>query len=432
MSRDPAHLVNATILFADLIDSVAISAVMDFWAYDELITQYQEYSQKAADELKSDLVSECVVAGDQLALFLYDRNQVERNREIATLPEGDPARLKLEDTNRTSADEALYSALRAAIVLKNTWLSAPKNFERVSSRHLPFDLGIGIHNGICVLRERAGGGARIEGFAINFAKRIEGFARMARVTRVMLSRGATQRLRFAKRHHAVMRQRLGFISHSPDEGQLKGLHHGLELFELKFFHRLAILPPEEQASVFETLLRMDPINVWAYHMAVEHLIYRKKDYDKAKELALMAMQARPDSEKIYYDLATIAKCQNEPLQAKFYIEQALHINPKWDMLYCFLADLEGEIGGRDSQKVLEYLLRAYALCPDSPQNCWDLGETYYDMGKMDEACKFIRKAVEGYPPYANDKSPKNQQRLDLLKALGVMDCEPPPPQQARK
>jgi len=32
--------------------------------------------------------------------------------------------------------------------------------------------------------------------AINFAKRIEGFARMARTTRVMLSRGATQRLRF--------------------------------------------------------------------------------------------------------------------------------------------------------------------------------------------------------------------------------------------
>ncbi len=417
MSRDPATLVNATILFADLMDSVAISAVLDFWGYDELITQFQKYSQDAADKVGSGLVAECVVAGDQLALFLYDRAQVERNHKILSLPEEDPERLKLEEENHRSSDEALFCALRAAIMLKNAWLSAPTNFERVSSRHLPFDLGIGIHNGICVLRERAGGGARIEGFAINFAKRIEGFSRMARVTRVMLSRGAAQRLRFVRRRFVVMRQRLGFIAHNPEEGALKGLQHGLELFELKFFHRLNVLPSEEQVPVFEQLLRMDPINVWAYHMAVEHYAYRVKEgkgLDKAKELAILAMLARPDSEKIYYDLATIAKRQNELLQARFYIEQALAVNPKWDALYGFMAELEEDLGSRERDKVLEYLLRAYALCPDSPQNCYDLGEAYYKMGRKEEACKFITKAVEGHPGYLQDED-----KLKLAQDLGI-------------
>jgi tetratricopeptide (TPR) repeat protein len=414
MSRDPATLVNATILFADLIDSVAISAVLDFWGYDELITQFQKYSQDAADKVGSGLVAECVVAGDQLALFLYDRAQVERNHRIMSLPEEDPERLKLEEENHRSSDEALFCALRAAIMLKNAWLSAPTNFERVSSRHLPFDLGIGIHNGICVLRERAGGGARIEGFAINFAKRIEGFARMARVTRVMLSRGATQRLRFVRRKKVVMRQRLGFISHSPEEGALKGLQHGLELFELKFFHRLSIYPSEEQIPVFEKLLRLEPTSVWAYHMAVEHFAYKKNELERAKELAVLAMLARPDSEKIYYDLATIAKKQNELEQARFYIQQALAVNPKWDLPYGFLAELEEDLGSRERDKVLEYLLRAYALVPDSPQNCYDLGEAYYKMGKKDEACKFIHKAVLACPEYLKD-----DEKLKVAEDLGI-------------
>jgi len=396
MSQDPAQLVNVTILFADLLDSVRISSVLDFWAYDDLITEYQYYLNSAADEIGSELVAERYVKGDELALFLYDRNQVERNRAILSLPEDDPKRKKLEAENLECENEALFAALRAGIMLKNTWLSAPVNFERVTSRQLPFDLGIGIHSGLCILSERGDGSTRIEGYTINFAKRIEGYSRMGRVTRLMLSRTATQRLRFVRRRHVVLRQRLGFISHKPRGDDLKGLQSGLELFELKFFHRLQILPPEDKAAVFEQLLRNNPVNIWAYHMSVENYIRQEAGWDKARELALLAYANLPDNEKICYDLSTIAKFKGELEQARYYAERAVELNREWDLPLGLLSEIE-RMGNADPQKILAYEKRAYALCPDSPQRCWALGEAYLLAGDREAAKEYIGQAYAIHP-----------------------------------
>jgi class 3 adenylate cyclase len=414
MSQDPAQLVNVTVLFADLLDSVRISSVLDFWDYDDLITEYQQYLNSAADEIGSELVAERYVKGDELALFLYDRNQVERNRAILSLPEGDPERKKLEAENAKCDEEALFAALRAGIMLKNTWLSAPINFDRVTSRQLPFDLGIGIHSGLCVLRERSDGSTRIEGYAINFAKRIEGYSRMGRVTRLMLSRGATQRLRFVRRQHVVLRQRLQFASHKPRGDDLKGLQLGLELFELKFFHRLKIYPPEEKVPVFEQLLRNDPVNIWAYHMAVEHHIRHEiESLDKARELALLAYANLPESEKICYDLSTIARMKGELEQARFFAHRAAELNPGWDLPLGLLSELE-YTGERDVKKMLAYQKRAYALCPDSPQRCWDLGETYAIAGDKKAAGEYIGQAAASYPGFL-----ENEKNRALAEELGV-------------
>jgi len=413
----PAKLVEVTILFADLINSVGISAVLDFWAYDELLEEYQKHLSLAVDEASrpGDVpVAETYIAGDQLAVFFYDKEQVERNERILALPEGSDERVKLEQDTRLTCDHALFGALRTAIILKNSWLSTPLNMERVKARHLPFDIGIGIHRGICVLRERGDGTTRIEGFAINFAKRIESYARIGRVTQVMLSRGAVERLRFIRRAHVVMRQRLGFTSHQPSEGELKGLQVGLELFELKFFHRLMILPREEEIPIFEQLLRLDPKNVWAYQMAAEHYAYRLGELDKARELALIAKEARPDSEKVYYDLASIAMKKGELALASFFAERALRINPNWDLAYGLLSDVEREKG--NPEKALEYQLEAFALCPDSPQNCWDLGLAYLEVKEMDKARKYLREAIRLYPQYLD-----NEDRLRIAKEAGAAE-----------
>lgn len=417
MSQDPAQLVNVTILFADLLDSVRISSVLDFWAYDDLINEYQLYLNTAADEIGSELVAERYVKGDELVLFLYDRNQVERNRAILSLPEDDPKRKELEAENAKCDNEALFSALRAGIMLKNAWLSSPVNFHRVTSRQLPFDLGIGIHSGLCVLRERGDGTTRIEGYAINFAKRIESYSRMGGVTRLMLSRTATQHLRFVRRRNAVLRQRLGFISHKPRGDDLKGLQTGLEFFELKFFHMLRILPPEDKVTVFEQLLRNDPVNIWAYHMSVEHLAYREKSLDKARELALLAYANLPDNEKICYDLGTIAKYKGEMEQARFFAHRAVELNREWDLPLGLLCDLE-YMGDADPQKMLAYQRRAYALCPDSPQRCWDLGEVYLLVGERAAAKEYIGQAVSLHPDYLKD-----EEKLALAEELGVMSKE---------
>ncbi len=411
------HLVEVTILFADLINSVGISAVLDFWAYDELIEEYQKHLLMAVEEVSrpGDVpVAEKYIAGDQLAVFFYDPKQSETNERIARLPPESEERAKLEEESRATCDRALFGAVRTAILLKNSWLSTPLNVERVKARHLPFDVGIGIHRGICVLRERWDGGKRIEGFAINFAKRIEGYARIGRVTQVMLSRGAVERLRFVRRKHVVMRQRLGFISHEPGEGELKGLQAGLQLYELKFFHRLMILPEKEQIPVFEQLLRTDPRNVWAYQMAAEHYAYRLGELDRARELALIAKEARPDSEKVHYDLAYIAMKQNEFETASFFAERALELNPNWDLAYGLLAAIENSKG--NPERALSYQRKAYALCPDSPQNCWDLGVTYYEAKDLDKARKYFKEAIKRYPGYL-----ESDDNMNLAKQVGAVE-----------
>jgi len=410
---DHTKLVDVTILFADLMNSVAISAVLDFWAYDKLIAEYQKHLLEAVAQAGDLPIAEKYVAGDQLALFFYDPEQVERNEEIQQLPEKSPEREEILARSRASADNALFGALRTAILLKNSWLTSPLNMERVSAKHLPFDVGIGIHRGVCVLRERGDGVKRIEGYAINFAKRIEGYSRTGRVTQVMLSRTATQHLRFVRRKYVVMRQRLGFIPYVPEYGELKGLQAGLQLFELKFFHRLGILPPPDRIGVFERLLRMDPKNVWAYQMAVEHYAYRAGELDTAKELALMAREARPDSEKVHYDLATIARDKGEFREALFFAERARAINPDWDLVYGLLADVE-KSGGGSAQKALEFQRQAHALCPDSAQRCWDLGEAYLEAGDREAAARYIGRAIELFPDYL-----EQTEKHEMAHELGV-------------
>lgn len=412
-----SDLVEATILFADLINSVGISAVLDFWSYDELIEEYQKHLSLAVKEASrpGDVpVAEEYIAGDQLAVFFYDPEQVEKNERMLALPEGSEEKAKLQAECKAVCDSALFGALRTAIMLKNSWLSTPLNVERVKARHLPFDVGVGIHRGMCVLRERADGTKKIEGFAINFAKRIEGYARIGRVTQVMLSRGAVERLRFVRRKQVVMRQRLGFISHEPAEGELKGLQAGLQLFELKFFHRLMILPEPERIPVFEELLRMDPKNVWAYQMAAEHYAYRLHEYDKARELALIAKEARPDSEKVYYDLAHIAMQKGELDLAAFFAERAHKLNSNWDIPYGLLSEIETEKG--NPHKALEYQRIAYGLVPDSPQNCWDLGITYLHVNDSNNARKYLTEAIKLFPAYLED-----EQKLKIAKEVGAAE-----------
>jgi hypothetical protein len=231
----------------------------------------------------------------------------------------------------------------------------------------------------------------------------------------MLSRGAAQRLRFVRRQNVVVRQRLGFVSHKPRGEDLKGLQVGLELFELKFFHRLKILPPEEKVPVFEQLLRNDPVNIWAYHMAVEDYIRRAESLNKARELALLAYANLPDSEKICYDLGTIARFKGELEQARFFANRAAELNPGWDLPLGLLCELES-VGERDVKKMLAYQKRAYALCPDSPQCCWDLGEIYAMAGEKKAAKEYISQAVAAYPGFLD-----NERNRALADELGVED-----------
>jgi len=105
-------------------------------------------------------------------------------------------------------------------------------------------------------------------------------------------------------------------------------------------------------------------------------------------------------------------------QARFFAERATQLNPGWDLpfgLLSWIALLEG-----DEEGGVSCLKHAYALCPDSPQNCWDLGEAYAKVGSMKEAKDYISQAIDLCPELVD-----KDDNLDLAQKLEVVTDKPP-------
>ena len=97
-----------------------------------------------------------------------------------------------------------------AVAVKNAWISHPRNLARLEGDQPVLDLSIGINSGNVVIERRGDGQARIEGFAINLAKRVQGYARYGRYCKVMLSKNAYDIYRGIIVQHVMLKQRAFF------------------------------------------------------------------------------------------------------------------------------------------------------------------------------------------------------------------------------
>lgn len=126
-------------------------------------------------------------------------------------------------------------AINIALALKRKWISSRSNVIRIKNDHLlPIDIGIGIHLGQAWFEEKEELknddcnplGLKAEGYAINLAKRIEGYSRNGRYTNIFISDAA---------HHA-WRNLPDETTYLFDEQQTfspKGIAHKIGLFEVK-------------------------------------------------------------------------------------------------------------------------------------------------------------------------------------------------------
>jgi hypothetical protein len=272
---------------------------------------------------------------------------------------------ELEDQIARHRDRALYGALRCAVAVKNAWIAHPRNVLRVETDQPVLDVGIGINTGNVVLQRRGQGNLRIEGFAINFAKRVEGFSRHGRFCRIMLSRTAFETFRGIVVESTMLKQRAFFQSYTPSEGTLKGLAPGTEVFELKFFHRLAgfAIPPE-QIRLHRQIFENDPTNIWAYANLINFHLFGRGEFEIAQEIAHKALYSNPGNEKIYYDLAVIKQQRGELDLAREYALQCLRLNDQMDIAWQLLAEID-LARGASAVEIVSYINRALALSPQS-------------------------------------------------------------------
>jgi len=209
MTEESESEIRATVLFADIINSTGISGVQDPATYNRMLTEYQalmfdvitdhirEYRYAPRETLSGRGVDlrvgtdyEWDISGDEARIFFYSDN-----------PEFD-----------------VRSALQLAVKMKLAWLTSDFNHTAFEDKGLVFDIGIGVHTGKVIqeskdwrLRSRDAV-PRIDGFAVNIGKKVEGFSRSGQLFKLFTTgpvRSSLERSRtFAIRFSADRQQKL--------------------------------------------------------------------------------------------------------------------------------------------------------------------------------------------------------------------------------
>jgi class 3 adenylate cyclase len=415
-SQEPL-LLEATILFVDLMGSVAISNHLTVWEYNTLINEYQNELRKVIDQIRQSYpVGEYYIGGDQLAVFFYDPADIAVYLQIDRLRSSgaDEAEIApLVEKMEFAQKRALYGALRCAIAIKNSWIGHTRNIVRVNSQQPMLDVGIGINTGQVVYQRRGDGLDRIEGYTINFAKRVEGYARHGRFCKIMFSKRSYELFRQTVVRHVMMKQRAAFEAYEPQPGMLKGLAPGTKVYELKFFHRLAgIGIPEQQVDLFNQIFLHDPTNLWAYVNLVNYYLHVSNDTNSALEVSRRALYSNPQNEKIYYDLALTTYMRGDYETSREYCARCIRLNDEMDMAYDLMGDIMRQLGDSPEQ-VLSWRRQALSLAPESAGYTMEVALALALLGQYEQAGRYYSRAVRLFPQLA-EAFPDECERLEAL------------------
>lgn len=322
--------MNTVILFVDLVNSVAISNQIGYLEYDELINEFQACMYNTTNTFikVGSPGSEIRVAGDQLAVFYY--NPEEHSPKVHLGKDFSNAEESFFDLQ-----ERVFTILKLAIKLKLNWQTSPINLERLKFQRKPYEIGIGIHIGPCVYSKRCYAKKKIEGWAINFAKRIESYSRYGHYSRIITSKSMYEIINQAVRGNVLLAQRIFWHKHVPLESGnlLKGLDENFTLYELKYYHRIGGISElsDTEVDTFEDVFHTDPSNLWVCNLLNVYYGYRKKNWQKVYELANTALMCHGPDEKLYIDIGRACTSLEKFELAEQFYRKALAINPYLDL-----------------------------------------------------------------------------------------------------
>lgn len=296
-SGAPPDRQHAVILFVDLVGSVNLSDVLGPEKYDVVIKAFQglvsDIGERVAKEFESQIPSrvDIDVRGDQLIF-------------IAT------------DPSEASTKQFAKRILEMAIALKLRWLCTPPNPDRIDDGLAPIGLGMGLHFGPVLVgllprfsRNKWGKVERQdldspEGFAINFAKRVESASRLGHSSGIILSQSMLALCRRAK---------LSIEVGNPMSIDVKGVEMREAMYELKWqafyvpdFNRLATRLPGAQQDIsllcrmIKLAFRSDPPRLrFILESLLTYLLQRDEPELRTlgMETALDASKSEPDIQK---------------------------------------------------------------------------------------------------------------------------------------
>ena len=331
---------NATILFADLMNSTELAKNLTLLEYDDMLGNFQDtmfevvshhldyfgYEGEGVD-------SEWSISGDELRVFLYSENM----------------------------DYDIRNALLIATKIKLAWLSSGFNQRVLSEERLVSRIGVGVNCGKVIKdvrpwRVKIGkAGPNIEGYAINLTKRIESASREGNVYQIMV--GAS----LYKRCQQINTINVAF-SH-PRSLVFKGLGQKIPVYEVVSFINFEILPSmpdslqEGLPEKMEITVRDAMPEPWIFIVLLRSYISMlasnnsNADLDiKAVELAQQALDVVEYKPVIYNILGwlyTNGKNVRNLEMAFHYFDQCLGLEPKNEAALLHRARILEDMGQTD-------------------------------------------------------------------------------------
>lgn len=250
------------IMFVDIMGASEVSNHQSPKAYTVFVNRFQK--------LFMDVCSKYVKAW-------YPEQ--EDQDQIQFSARGDEGLLMIyrEDTRKDPTID-IDVTVNIALELKRRWLCSNINSVRINSGLLPVDLAIGIHVGRTYIDEQEKktvafgnpGGLKLEGYAINLAKRVESHSRQGRFSHIFLSEAAHGQLNF------LADERTYLFDH-PQVISPKGISRDIRVYEIKHHFLVSdwmdeskksrraktLLDPESvDISVLERAVAINPTNLW--------------------------------------------------------------------------------------------------------------------------------------------------------------------------
>ena len=330
---------NATILFADLMNSTELAKNLTLLEYDDMLVDFQNTMFE--------------VVSHHLDYFGYEGEGVDSEWSIS----GDELRVFLYSDNM---DFDIRSALLIATKIKLAWLSSAFNQRVLSEQRLVSRIGVGINCGKVIKdvrpwRVKIGkAGPNIEGYAINLTKRIESASREGNVYQIMVGASLYKR--------CVQNKRMNVAFSHPRSLVFKGLGQKIPVYEVVSFVNFEILPsmPDHlQDALMEKMeitVRDAMPEPWIFIVLLRSYISmlvlnRDGEADvKAVDLAQQALDV-VDYKPVIYNmlgwLYTNGKNVRNLEMAFHYLDQCLGLEPKNEAALLHRARILEEMGQTD-------------------------------------------------------------------------------------
>lgn len=308
---------NALLIFADVVESSRFSAVLDYEAYAKRLLGFQEafkrlgstYFPKSEDETRT--YTRVTARGDEGTVFVVDPN--------------------------LNPTQLVFRAIEFLYHLKGQLKFATKTMGDSSEAPSRIAVGAGVHFGkvayITKLEQGHSVISDIEGFSINFAKRVESSSRDGEHSHVMLSNDA---FRLVKNEPAV------FV---PITTEMKGILKKVQVYEVRsgLFYGLKLDnsdPSDIKLIEQADELASNPANIdkpWVKSLVLSVLdvllgdspIQRRRSEYKEKQLKLAWYSPTEDDPVLLYLRARHFSETNKYTQQVRYLREIVQRYPEF-------------------------------------------------------------------------------------------------------